>query len=95
MVPKSSSHVQRRLFRSPTSPLTQPHPPQPVPQPSPLLGMVEIEDPILQEVEEEEEVVEEVAQVEEEEEVVEEVATQKVRNSSEEEDVDMFESMKP
>ena len=48
----------------------------------------------LQEVEEEEEVVEEVAQVEEEEEVV-EVATQKVRNSSEEEDVDMFESMKP
>eukprot|EP00731_Ephydatia_muelleri_P037555 Em0506g3a len=54
--------VQRRLFRTPTSPLTQPHPPQPVPQPSPLLGMVEIEDPILQEVEPE---VDEVAQVEE------------------------------
>eukprot|EP00731_Ephydatia_muelleri_P038650 Em0844g1a len=77
--------VQRRLFRSPTSPLTQPHPPQPVPQPSPLLGMVEIEDPILQEVEPE---VDEVAQVEER-------ATWQVRNSSEEEDVDMFESMKP
>ncbi|KAL5490743.1 hypothetical protein EMCRGX_G015920 [Ephydatia muelleri] len=71
---RTLTEVQRRLFRTPTSPLTQPHPPQPVPQPSPLLGMVEIEDPILQEVEEEEEVVEEVAQVEEEEEVVEEVA---------------------
>eukprot|EP00731_Ephydatia_muelleri_P035670 Em0146g4a len=82
---RALTEVQRRLFRSPTSPLTQPHPPQPVPQPSPLLGMVEIEDPILQEVEPE---VDEVAQVEER-------ATWQVRNSSEEEDVDMFESMKP
>ena len=55
---------------------------------------------VLQEVEEEEAGAEEVAQVEEEELVeevaqVEERATHQVRNSSEEDNVDMFESMKP